>query len=766
MCIMHDRVRLTGGSLLGHAVKRREDPALIRGLRPYIGDLDRDGMLHAVFVRSAMAWADVTGVDASHVADGVRIYTHDDVDIVIQPAHMLDQRFGRPVLAAGVVRYVGEPIAVVLADSEAAAVDAASLVFVEYDPRDPIVDPKAALARDAPLLFPEAESNRPFERKFASDGDPLEHAEVIVRQDFVQQRVAPVPMEGGAILAEPDGSGGLLVNLGTQDPSRARNVIADAIGMPRDRLRIVVPAMGGGFGAKGPTYPEHVVVSQLARRLDRPIRWVERRTENLVNMVHGRAQLQSAELGATRHGRIVGLRAHVINDAGAYPTIAASFGNYTIQMSSGVYDIPRIEITAEAAVTNLTPTGAYRGAGRPEAAQMLERLMDLLALDLEMDPVEVRRINYLEPFAEPRTVASGATYDSGNYEAALDLALDRAGWKDLIAERDERRRRGDRIQLGVAVASYIETTIGILPPREFGAVRVEADGTITVRIGGSSHGQGHVTTMSQLVAGTFEVPIEQVTVLQSDTAAVPEGVAGTFASRTLQLVGSSIVVASDSVIDAARKVAADLLEAAEDDLVVREGGVGVVGVPGAHVSWGDLATRAAELGETLEADGLFSVDGNTYPFGAHVAVVELDTETGWARLVRHVAIDDCGTVVNPMIARGQQHGGVAQGAGQALFEGVRYDSHGQPLTANLTTYPIPTAVDLPSFQVGGTVTPSPLNPLGAKGIGEAGTLGSTPAIHGAVLDALRPFGVRHVDMPLTPQRIWHAIQEATRDGDA
>jgi aerobic carbon-monoxide dehydrogenase large subunit len=763
MCIMYDvGTRLTGGSLLGHAVKRREDPALLRGERSYIGDLEREGLLHAMFVRSPLAFADVLGIDVTLLPEGAMSLTYDDIPITMTPAPVLDQRFARPVLADGVVRYVGEPVVVVVAAGEREAADAASLVVLDYEPRRPVTDPLAALREDAPLLFPEAGSNRPFHRRLDCEDDPLELADVVVSQDFVQQRLAPVPMEPGAILAEPDGEGGLVVAMGTQDPSRARATIADALGLPRDRVRVVVPAMGGGFGAKGPTYPEHIVVAELARRLGRPVRWLERRTENLVNMVHGRAQFQSASLGATRDGRIVGLRAHLVNDAGAYPTIAASFGNYAIQMSSGVYDIPRIDITAEAAVTNLTPTGAYRGAGRPEAAQMLERLVDLLAVDLDMDPVELRRKNLIEPFRTPRAVASGATYDSGNYRAALDLALEQAGWAGLLAERDERRVSGDPLQLGVAVACYVETTIGILPPREFGAVSVEADGTITAKIGGSSHGQGHVTTISQIVAGTFEVPIEHVMVVQSDTAAVPEGVAGTFASRTLQLVGSSIVTASATVIDSARLVASEALEAAPGDLVVRDGGIGVAGVPDAHLAWSDLRRIAGDAGVLLEADSLYSVDGNTYPFGAHVAVVELDAETGWVRLVRHVAVDDCGTVINPMLARGQQHGGVAQGAGQALFESIRYDEDGNPLTGNLTTYLIPTAVDLPAFEVGGTVTPSPLNPLGAKGIGEAGTLGSTPAIHGAVLDALRPHGVRHVDLPLTPARVWDAMQAARR----
>lgn len=758
---MHD-VSSTGraGSLLGHAVKRREDPALLRGERTYIGDMRRPGMLHAVFVRSPIAHGRIVEIDVAAVPNGARVFTGADFDLQLTPPPFVDQRFTRTVPARERVRFVGDIVAVVVADSEAAAVDAADLVWVDYEPLAPVVDVEHATDPAMPILFEEAGSNQVWTGGHNLDLDPLEGAEVVIEHRFVQQRLAPLTMEPGAILAEPDGTGGLTIQMGTQDPANARRNLAKALDMEPDHLRVIVPAMGGGFGAKGGVYAQHAVVCELARRLARPVRWMETRSENMVNMVHGRAQVQHARLGATRDGRVVGIDIFYLNDCGAYPTIAAVLGRYGIQMASSVYDIPAIRVRAESRVTTLTPAGPYRGAGRPEAIQLLERLMDMLALELGMDKVEIRRKNLLSPFDGPRQVASGATYDSGNYPAALEAALERAGYDELIAARDARRAAGDRMQLGVGVSTYIETTVGIAPPREYGGVRLESDGRLSVSVGGSSHGQGHDTTFAQLVAGIFDVPMDQVQVIQSDTRLVPDGVAGTYASRTLQLVGSAVLLSAEKIIDTAKEIAQDLLEVAAGDLTVGSGGLQVVGVPGSSVSWAAIAGAAAERGIELAEEQLFESELNTYPFGAHIAVVEVDMETGWARLVRHVAVDDCGTVINPMLALGQQHGGVSQGVGQALLETVRYDADGNPLTTNLTSYLIPTAVDLPSIEASRTTTPTPINPLGAKGIGEAGTLGSTPAVHSAVLDALEPLGVRHIDMPLTPARIWDAISAA------
>jgi carbon-monoxide dehydrogenase large subunit len=756
-----ESVATQGGSILGHAVKRLEDPALIQGLRHYAGDLTRPDMLHVAFVRSGIAHGTITEIDTAFVPEGAQVFTSADLDLSINPPPMIPATFARPVLAKGRVRYVGDPVVAVLADSERAAVDAASEIFVDYDPLPPIASVEQSLADDAPILFPDAGTNVAWSGSSGNDDDPLAGAEVVVSQRMVQQRLAPVTMEPGGMLAEPDGKGGVHVQMGTQDPAGARRVLSASLGLDPSQVRVMVPAMGGGFGAKGPTYPEHVVCAALALRLGRPVRWLERRTENLIHMVHGRAQVQHVEMGATRDGRVVGLRAHYVTDAGGYPTIAASFGKYTMMMSSGVYDIPKMALSAEGVVTTMTPVGPYRGAGRPEATQMIERLMDLLAVELDMDPVAVRRRNLLAPFNSELVLANGTSYDSGDYAATLDHALDQVGWQELVAERDARRASGDSKLIGLGVSAYVETTIGITPKGEAGGITVDPDGTIVVRAGGSSHGQGHQTTFSQLAADRFGVPMDQVRVLQSDTDLVPDGVAGTYASRTLQLVGSSMMTSADAVIARATELAADMLEASPTDIIQVPGGLGVAGVPDAMLTWSALATEAADRGEEpLEADLVHTSADATYPFGTHVSVVEVDTDTGWVRLLRHLSFDDCGHIINPMLVLGQQHGGVAQGIGQALFEDAAFDDQANPLRPNLVGYTIPTAVDLPMIETGGTVTPTPLNPLGAKGVGEAGTLGSTPAIQSAVMDALKPLGVRHIDLPLTPSRVWQAIQDA------
>lgn len=760
--MMHDPDTPTrGGSLLGHAVKRREDPALIRGERHYLDDLRRPGLLHAVFIQSPIAHGRIAAIDADDLPDGAQIFTGDDLQLTMSPPPVVDQAYTRPVPARGTVRFVGDVVAVVLADSKRAAVDAADRVWVDYEPLPAIVDVEHSLDDDAPVLLPGTSSNLVWSADLNPDVDPLAGAEVVIEQRFVQQRLAAVTMEPGGVLAEPDGAGGLVIQLGTQDPANARRNLAKTLGLDPALVRVQVPAVGGGFGAKGPVYPQHVIVAELARRLDRPVHWMETRTENLVNMVHGRAQTQYARMGATRDGRITGIDLRYLQDLGAYPTIAAVLANYTLQMSSGVYDIPAIRVRAESRLTNLTPVGPYRGAGRPEAIQLLERMLDLLAMELNLDKAEVRRRNLMPPFAAPKEVITGVSYDSGNYEAALDLALERSGYAELIAERDRRRAAGDRMQLGIGVSTYLETTVGITPPRELGGVTLQGDGSVTVYAGGSSHGQAHQTAFAQLVAGIMGIDMEQVTVVQSDTALVPDGVAGTYASRTLQLAGSSIMLAAEQVVSDAKDVAESIMEVSAADLEVRQGGLGVIGVPDAMVTWPEIAGAAAEQGRELTDQRLFESGGSTFPFGTHIAVVELDMDTGWARLVRHVGVDDCGTILNPMLALGQQHGGVSQGVGQALLEGFQYDAEGNPLTGNLTSYLIPTAVDLPPLEETRMITPSPNNPLGAKGIGEAGTLGATPAVHSAVMDALAPLGIRHIDMPLTPARVWAAINAAT-----
>jgi carbon-monoxide dehydrogenase large subunit len=478
-------------------------------------------------------------------------------------------------------------------------------------------------------------------------------------------------------------------------------------------------------------------------------------------MPHGRGQVQYIELGLRRDGTIVGLRCRIIGDGGAYAGFGGGLAGWTTKlMAQGPYQIPRIGYDVATVATNTTPMGAFRGAGRPEAAAFLERILDMGADELGLDPAEIRRRNFLPRDGFPHRTVMGATYDSGDYEAALTEALRLVGYDALLAEQAERHRRGDRYLLGIGMAAYVEVTAGG-NQGEWGSVEVHTDGTVTVKVGTSAHGQGHATAFAQLVAERLRVPLEAVRLVQSDTALVPTG-GGTGGSRSLQLGGSAVDGAAEAVVAAGRALAAQLLEASEADIVVSEDGrLGVAGVPARALSWADLAVAGEKQGTPLVADQDFTQAGATFPFGAHVAVVEVDSETGLVRPVRHVAVDDCGRVLNPLLVAGQQHGGIAQGIGQALWEAIAYDADGNPLTATLADYGLPSAAEFPSFEAGGTETPTPLNPLGAKGIGESGTVGSMPAVQNAVIDALSHLGVRHLDPPLSPERVWTAIRAAS-----
>jgi carbon-monoxide dehydrogenase large subunit len=570
-------------------------------------------------------------------------------------------------------------------------------------------------------------------------------------------------MEPNAAVAVPDPErDALTLYVPCQAPFSVREVVADALGLAADRVRVVAPAVGGGFGARIATYPEQVAVAAVARRLGRPVRYVESRSESMLAMSHGRAQVQEVELGATRDGRLVGLRARLVGDGGAYPGEAAYLPGSTRLMASGVYRIPRIEVATACVATNTTPVAAYRGAGRPEATALLERAVDLLAAELAIDPAELRRRNLIPPDAFPYQTPTKARYDTGDYRAALDGVLGVAGYRELRAEQAERRRRGDRRQLGVGLAVYVEVTgFG----SEYGAVAVQPDGLVTVSTGTSPQGQGHETSFAQLVAATLGVAPEAVRVVHSDTALLPRG-DGTMASRSLQVGGSAVLQAAELVMDKARALAAHLLEAPAEDVAVFPGeGLGVAGAPSTALAWSELAAAAADprrrpagMPPGLDAATDFTLQGSTYPFGAHLAVCEVDLETGLARALRHVAVDDAGRILNPLLAEGQVHGGIAQGIAQALFEEVRYDQAGNCLTGTLASYAMPSAADLPAFETLRTQTPTPLNPLGAKGIGESGAIGATPAVQNAVVDALAHLGVTHIDLPLTPERVWRAIQ--------
>jgi carbon-monoxide dehydrogenase large subunit len=630
-----------------------------------------------------------------------------------------------------------------------------------------VIDPESALAEGAPLQFEELGSNLAAGRRDRAEHDPLEGASAVVRGRFDNQRVAVAPMEGNAIAVIPNDRGDgyeLTVYVSTQMPHGWLRMAGDVFGIEPASIRVVAPHVGGAFGSKAGIAAEHSVAVGAARALGRPVKWVETRSENLVAMPHSRGQVQYVEMGFADDGTITGLRCRIISDAGAY----AGFGGAlaigpTRTMAQGVYRIPKLTYDVAAALTNTTPMGALRGAGRPEAASFLERLMDIASVELGIDPVELRLRNLLQPEDFPFTTLTGARYDSGDYELPLREAVRLAGYEELRAEQGERRQRGDRLQLGIGISTYVEITAGG-GGSEYGSVEVGEDGIVTISVGTSAHGQGHATSFAMIVADRLGVPMDSIRFVQSDTAAVPRG-GGTGGSRSLQLAGSAVYDASQAVLDQARSLAAERLEAAAEDIVVTDNGLGVAGVPSSVITWAELAKAAAHESHPLAAFVDFEQGGATFPFGAHVAVVEVDVETGYVRLLRHVAVDDCGRVLNPLIVAGQQHGGIAQGAAQALWEQVVYDADGNPLTTTLADYAMPSAAELPSFEASNTETPTPLNPLGAKGIGESGTVGSTPAVQNAVVDAVSYLGVRHIDMPCTPERVWQAVT-AAQDGRA
>jgi carbon-monoxide dehydrogenase large subunit len=749
------------------AAPRREDLPLVTGTAAFCDDLAPPGVLHAVFVRAPLAHGRILAVDPAPAAamPGVAgVWTAADLDLPPMPASGAPDAMARPVLATGTVRFLGEAVAVVVADTRAQAMDAAEAVEVDYEPLEVVTDPGAALADGAPRLFTEG-GNLARERRWPEPSRALEGAEVVVRGRFVNQRVAAAPIEPNAAVAvpEPDRDG-LTLYAPAQAPFWTRDTVAEALGLPPDRVRVVVPAVGGAFGARIHPYPEQVAVAALARRLGRPVRYVESRSEAMLAMTHGRAQVQEVELAATRDGRITGLRARLLADGGAYPAEAASMPSSTRYMASGVYRIAKVEVAWACAATNTTPVAAYRGAGRPEATAMVERAVDLLAARLRMDPAELRWRNLIPARAFPYTTATRARYDSGDYQGALDRVLAAAGYDDLRAEQAARRERGDVRQLGIGLSVYVEVT-GFAA--EYGAVEVSPDGRVTARTGVTPAGQGHETAFAQLVAATLGVDADRVTVVHSDTFAVPRG-EGTMGSRSLQVGGSAVTEAAGKVLEKARALAAHLLEAPAEDVAVFPGeGLGVAGAPETALGWAELAAAAADperrppgMDAGLAAAADFELEHSTFPFGAHLAVCEVDTETGLARLLRHVAVDDCGRVHNPTLAEGQVHGGIAQGIGQALFEEVGYDADGNCLHGNLATYGMPGPPDLPAFETERMETPTPLNPLGVKGIGESGTIGATPAVQNAVVDALAHLGVTHIDMPLTPERVWRAIQAA------
>ncbi len=761
---------------VGRPLKRKEDPGLLTGREPYVADIRLPGALHVAVVRSPHAHAEIRriAVEAARRAPGVAgVFTGAELNAelgeiaMMIPPEAFDEchlQLHRPA-AEGRARYLGEPVAVVVAESAAAAEDAADLVEVDYAPLPAQIDAEQALKPQSPRLYDHLKSNLGV-RWARSRGDverAFNDAAHVVEARLENQRLMAVAMEPRAVAARYDGTTGELTVWGcTQIPHGLRDSIAQHLKLTPERVHLIAPRVGGGFGAKIALYPEDLIVPWLAVRLGRPVRWNASRREDLLATSHGRAVVAHMRLAADRSGRVLALDARIIGNLGWClfsdgPLLPVLCG----QMITGCYDIPVARVEVRCVFTNTMGTAAYRGAGRPEAAFFIERMMDLLAAQAGLDPAEVRRLNFVPPAKFPYETAVGTSYDSGNYAGALGALLERADYAGLRAEQARRRAAGNLI--GIGVASYVEMC-GFVD-EETSDVVVGAEGEVTVLTGASSHGQGHETSFAQLVADELGIPVERVTVVHGDTRKVRTGV-GTFGSRSIARGGMAAVSNARRVADKARRIAAHLLEARADDVVNDGGAFHVRGVPDRRVTWAQVVAAAhggplpAGLEPGLESREDFVGQGLLYPFGAHLAMVEVDPETGRVRVLRYVTVDDSGPIVNPLLAAGQVHGGLAQGIGQALWEGGAYDAQGQLVSGSLMDYAIPKAEDLPAFETGHTMTPSPRTVLGVKGIGESATIGSTPAIANAVLDALRPLGIRHLDIPLMPGRIWQAISAA------
>jgi aerobic carbon-monoxide dehydrogenase large subunit len=756
-------------SILGTRVLRTEDPRFLTTGGVYTEDVVDErlaGAYHVFFVRSPVAHARIARVDVSAAltAPGVvAAFTGADVDDLpaVKPGAMFNQQMTRPVLATDKVRYVGEPVAVVVTEQAYQGEDAVELVDVDYDPLPAVVDFADALS-DQVLLFEEAGTNvaANFGDATALDEHLFDECEVVTTRTILNQRVAPAPMETRAAAATWGEDGRVTAWIPNQGAQGTQGGLARLLGLKPEQVHIITPDVGGAFGAKFGAEPEHALVAWVARRLGRPARWTETRYENLVGMTHGRAQQQTVTIGGKRDGTVLAYRLEIVQDSGAQVRIGAMLPFLTILMTPGPYEIPQAEAIAKSVVTTTTPIGAYRGAGRPEASAALERAMDLFAAEIGMDPADVRRRNLLPPFTEPHRTKFGALYDTGDYAAALDKALAAAGYDELRKEQAERRASGDPVAMGIGLASYVEIT-GMgdgeeSPPQENATVEVHPDGTATILTGTSPHGQGHATAWAMLASEELGIPVDKITLKWGDTDLVPEG-GGTGGSRSLQHGGSAVRQAAQELLEVARERAASELEASAADLRfdVERSAFEVAGDPDASVPLASLAEQ-----ERLIVRTVFTAPGATFPFGSHVAVVEVDTETGKVTLRRIITVDDAGFVLNPLLAEGQRHGGIAQGAAQAFVEEVVYDSDGNPLTASFADYPFLSATEVPSFELADMQTRTSYNPLGVKGIGEAGSIGATPAVQNAVVDALAHLGVRHIDMPASPQRVWQAIQAA------
>jgi carbon-monoxide dehydrogenase large subunit len=776
--------------LVGQRVKRREDPRLIQGRATYVDDVKIAGMLHVAFKRSDVAHGRIRSIDtsAAQAMEGVEaVFTGAQVAEFLAPMP-IGTPFPTPVhraVAVDTVRYVGEPVVVVVASDRYVARDALDAITVDYEMLPAVVDTELAMTGKPTVIHPDFPNNLavplvPSGTGVTPDGKvddtaidrAFANAEVVISQRMMNHRLIPNSIEPRGVVAHYEPArGSMTIWSSTQNPHILRTMIAAMTGLGQDQVRAIAPEVGGGFGSKINIYGEEYIAAAVSKRLGMPVKWIEDRSEAFLATTHGRDLIGYVELAARRDGRVLGLRIRLIADVGAYNMLlTAAIPTLTMLMASATYDIPAIRTTLTEVFTNKTPTDAYRGAGRPEASYFVERAMDMLAGELKMDPAEVRRKNFIPPSKFPYQTQMGAIYDSGDYEKALNAALQAADWEALKAERDAARAEGRLVGLGLAM--YVEVC-GVGPSStlptggwEHAQVTIERDGRISATTGASPHGQGNETTFAQMLADQFGVPIEHITIHHGDTGIVKQGI-GTFGSRSQAVGGTTLHMAGAKVKTKMARFAAEMLEASVADLVFENGTIGVKGAPMSAKTFPDVAAFAyvpVPLPEGMEPglseEAFFEPTNNTYPFGCHISMLEIDRETGEPKLLKFVAVDDAGNLINPLIVEGQIHGGLAQGIGQAMIEEAVYDDSGQLVTGSFMDYALPRAIDFPRFELHSTVTPTPVNPLGAKGVGEAGTLGSTPSVVSAAVDALSEFGVTHVDMMLRPEKLWRIIHGA------
>jgi aerobic carbon-monoxide dehydrogenase large subunit len=784
----------TGNGYVGQAMRRKEDPPLIQGQGQYTDDLKLVGTLYMSIVRSPEAHARITSIDTSAAkarAGIVGVYTGDDLGDLLAPLPMAWVPPGVEVktpahwpIAKGKVCHVGDPVAVIVGEDKYTVVDAAEDVFVEYEPLPVVVDMEAALEPGSPVIHDEFGTNKSYD--WSLGGGDLEagfaEADVIVERRIVNHRMSPAPIEPRAVVADWRANH-LTLYSATQVPHLVRLQLAGILGVPEDHFRVVAPDVGGGFGGKLNVYGEEVLCAWASRKLGRPVRWTETRTESLTASIHGRDQIDYVRMGAKRDGTITALHARIVADMGAYHQLLTPFiPAFSAFVMSGCYKIPAVQTDITGVFTNKYPTDAVRGAGRPEATHLIEVMIDQLGAEIGVDPLEIRRKNFIPKEDFPAEVAVGVVYDSGDYHGALDKLLQNLGGIDAFRQ-EQASLREQGIYRGIGFSTYMEIC-GLAPSRVVGPhgvgiqagfwesaqVRVHPSGSATVYTGASPHGQGHDTGFAQIVADRIGSTPDQVEVVHGDTDKGPFGM-GTYGSRSLAVGGESVARAALKVQDKAIRLAAHLLEAAPEDMELRDGKYQVKGTPDKGLTLGEISLAAyvpenmpEGMEPGLEATNFYDPENFVYPFGAHAAIVDVDVETGKVKLVRYVAVDDCGPAINPMLIDGQVHGGIVHGVAQALYEQIVYDADGQLVTSTFVDYALPTAAEMPSFETDRTETPSPVNELGVKGIGEAGTIASSPTIVNAVIDALRPLGVDYIDMPLTPMRVWETIQAAQGNG--